>query len=113
MKNVIINGHPLRFDWGTMEHIGFATGLDAANPLEGVPVAEQAVAMLYGGLARLDERDDKPISHSLNQCRKIIRDFSGAQIKRLIDAYNISMTIDEDEASQSAKKDEEDIVVKK
>lgn len=105
MKNVTINGYTLRFDWGTMEHIAYVTKLDAANPLQDIPVSEQAVAIFYGGLARVDERNEAPISFSVERCRREIKEFSGAQVKKLIDAYNISMLIDEDEVISEAKED--------
>lgn len=105
MKDVKINGHNLRFDWGTMVFIGAATGLDPANPLENVPVFEQATAILYGGLARLDEMKEQPISLSVIKCQHLIKEFSGAQVKKLIESYNISMMIDvdEDDITQSDK----------
>jgi hypothetical protein len=100
MKDVKINGYRLRFDWGTMEHIGFATGLDPANPLEGVSVYGQAAAILYGALARVDEIEEKPIACSVEKSKQLIKEFSGAQVKKLIDAYNIEMIIDVDDIEE-------------
>lgn len=107
MKYTKINGHNLQFDWGTLEFIGTATGLDPANPLHGVPVFDQAAAILYGGLARVDEENKRPVTNSLASCKQLIKSFTGGQVKRLIEAYNISMTIDvdEDEISEEKKQD--------
>jgi hypothetical protein len=106
MKDVRINGHNLRFDWGTLEFIGSATGLDPADPLKGIPVFEQATAILYGGLARVDEIKEQPVTYSLPKCKQLIKDFSGAQVKKLIDAYNVSMLIDADEDEISESEDD-------
>jgi hypothetical protein len=104
MKDVKINGLVLRFDWGTMEHMGEASGLDAANPLEGLPVSQQAYCILYGALARVDEMHERPVTYSLTKCKSLIKEFSGAQVKKLIESYNISMMLDvEDDELKDAE----------
>lgn len=105
MKDVKINGLILRFDWGTMEHMAEASGLDAANPLEGLPVSQQAYCILYGALARVDEMHERPVTYSLTKCKSLIKEFSGAQVKKLIESYNISMMLDVEEDEPEIKND--------
>lgn len=99
MKNTTISDYALRFDWGTMELIAALTGKDASNPIEDITdFTDRAVHILYGGLARSDERADVPIQYTLGACRKIIKDFTPGEVGKMLTAFFTVMKVDTDEA---------------
>jgi hypothetical protein len=107
MKNVTIAGLTLRFDWGTLELMAEVTGKDSSNPLEGITnTTLQANYILYGALARVDERADRPVTHSVDNVRKMLKDFSGSDIKELLTAYVNSLRVNSAEP-EDAQTDEE------
>lgn len=100
MKNVTISDYTLRFDWGTMELIAALTGKDASNPIEDITdFTDRAVHILYGGMARHDERSEVPITHTIASCRKIIKDFTPGEVGQMLRAFFGVMRIDADESS--------------
>lgn len=114
MKIVSIAGHVLQFDFGTNMLISSVTGLDALSPIENHPINEQGAALLYGGLARKDEKDKKPVQHSYEQCKELIKDFSGKEYGELVTAWlrHINIIPDEDapelNKTESEKLEEEE-----
>lgn len=99
MKNITISDLSLRFDWGTMELIAEVTGKDASNPIEDITdFTDRAVHILYGGMARHDERSEVPITHTLASCRKIIKDFTPGEVGQMLTAFFGVMKIDADES---------------
>lgn len=107
MKNITISDYALRFDWGTMELIAALTGKDASNPIEDITdFTDRAVHILYGGMARHDERSEVPITHTLVSCRKIIKDFTPGEVGQMLRAFFSVMKIDADEVVVSGDKEE-------
>lgn len=107
MKNITISDYALRFDWGTMELIAAVTGKDASNPIEGVDdFTDRAVHIMYGGLARIDEKADRSIQHSLTECRKLIKDLMPGEVAKMLTAFFAVMKIDVDETAINGEQKE-------
>lgn len=95
MKNVNIAGFELRFDWGTQKLMGLAVEKDPVNPLEGIEKTEdQAALILYGGLARIEQKLEKSITKSLPECYKFLDDLTLGEITKLVNAYVDSLKVD-------------------
>jgi len=105
MKDVTISEYTLRFDWGTFELIGAITGNDPSNPLLGITaIGDQAAFVLYGALARVDERAERPIKFSIEQVKKMLKDFSGVEIAELLGAYVNSARVNGMQSTDEEKK---------
>lgn len=95
MKHVNIAGFELLFNWGTQKLMGTAVGKDPVNPLEGIEKTEdQAALILYGGLARIEQRAEKSISRNLDDCHKLLDDFTLGEITTLVNQYVNSLKVD-------------------
>src|SRR5882757_108497 len=106
-KKVRIADHALQFDWGTMEIIASATGKDATNPLEGIEkISEQALYILYGGLCRVEDNDDKAISWTIEQVKKVLKAFSFGEVTQVVKAFSKTLQVDLGEENKVAEQEE-------
>ncbi len=111
MKDVKINGLTLRFDWGTVMLISEATKVEGTNPLIGIPAVEEGKYILYGALARVQERSEEPIIISPEGAGRMIKEFSGSQYDALVKEFIKLMQVDPDE--DVSKSDQEAVAKKK
>lgn len=92
----------LLVDWGAMILIGDALGSDPIDPLKGLPVKDSLAAVLYGGTARWAEERGTVAPYSLDQCKELIKSFSGYSIGKLTDFWikACTMDVDDEDAEQ-------------
>lgn len=114
MVNVKINGIEMRFTMGTLYAIAEANPEgDMLFPLTGLPNSKHGVYILYGALAAFDEKAERAPRFSLQDCEKLIRDFTGKQYMALIGHYNKLISVELDESDISKSSDDTDGPVKK
>lgn len=110
MVNVKINGLDMRFTMGTLMLISAMNpGSSPLSPLEKLPESDHGAIILYGALAAYDEKHDKAPSYSLQDCHKLIKDFTTTQYVAMVNAYNNLMNLDSDQdVSKSTDEESEE-----
>jgi hypothetical protein len=107
MKDFEINGLHFRFDNGCLDLMRKARGIEESNPLDGMTDSKAiSVLILYGGLARVEVKQEKPVSRSLGDCEKLFDDFSPAETALMVNAWNAALSIvpEKNEVSEEGEK---------
>lgn len=98
MVNVKVNGLNLRFTMGTMMAMASINpNGDTLSPLTGVPEQLHGAHILYGAMAAYDEKQGIAPTYSLDQCKSLIKDFTGKQYVAVINGYNQLINTDNDQ----------------
>lgn len=96
MSRILIKGKQLQFDWGMNIILSKHTGKDALTPLVDLSHAEMMESLVYAGLARVDEEENRPVTHSIDQVRLLVKRFSGPDIAKLNTAWDTFLYVDTD-----------------
>lgn len=92
--NFEVAGHHIVIDMGTLELMAKAAGTGWANPIEGITTSkDQAGLILYGGLARVCELEEKPEKVTYDEAKKMIKTFAPFVITQLMRHYVAVLTI--------------------
>lgn len=116
MVNVKINGLNLRYTMGTLMAIASVNEEgDTLTPLTGLKDSDHGAYILYGALASFNEKHNLPTEYTLQDCKLMVKDFTGRQYIALISKYNKLVTVDENEevASINDESDGEEVDKKK
>lgn len=101
MKDFEISGHHIRLDLGAMKIMAKQTGLDATDPMHGITDNVQVLAtIMYGGMARAQERSGKAATHTFDQVVSLLDDFSQGEMAQIVQAWNESKEIPEQKKSE-------------
>lgn len=101
MKDFEIAGHHIRLDFGAMKIMGKQTGLDALDPMGGITDNEAVLAtIMYGGMARVDVKAERPVSYSYDEVLAMLDDFSQGDLAAILDAWNQSKVIETQKKSE-------------
>lgn len=107
MVNVVINGLQMRFTMATMMLIAEQNpNGEMLFPLSGLDSNQHGIYILYGALAAYDEKQERAPRYSLDDCKKLIKDFTGKQYIAMYEQYNKLITIEPDEQDISKPTEE-------
>ena len=101
MKDFEIAGHHIRLDHGAMKIMGKHTGLDALDPMRGMTDNEAVLAtIMYGGLARVDMKAERPVRYSYDEVLAMLDDFSQGELAAIVDAWNQTKIVETQKKSE-------------
>lgn len=101
-KDFEFAGLHFRFDNGSLDVMREARASDAQNPLEGLTGDKNiASLMIYGGLARVDIRNDKPVQRSWDDCKKLYDDLTPGETNKIIKAWSSVFSVSDDQDAKS------------
>lgn len=89
-------------DNGALELMAEVTAKNWLDPTEGITDAKEKWAViLFGGMARNDEEEGRPVQKSLDEVRKMMRKLTPAHLMQINKAWAKLMDVGESAGEQS------------